>query len=311
MKKALLIVFLALGMSMTGFAYPDRPVTIVVPYNAGGSSDMLARLFAQFLKKELGQPVTVTNRPGASGTIGAKAFLKMRADGYSVFLFGTSGFLGPIYQGREAIDATKFRPVAGFSSYDRILFVRSDAPYQTFKEFVSYARTNPGKLKFGSAGSLDLAYIVKYIFHKEKLDINVTHFAGGAPAIAALMGNHVDMIDGSTGSPAYTAAKAGKLTPIAFTTNKINPRLSHLKTTAELGYDYAATGMVAFYMHANAPDEAQRVFAAALQKVLKNKMLVRIFASKDIVFEFFTNDQLTEAYNDSKKLTKLYDMLRK
>ncbi len=311
MKKVLLIVFLALGMSMTGFAYPDRPVTIVVPYNAGGSSDMLGRLFAQYLKKVLGQPVTVTNRPGASGTIGAKAFLKMRADGYSVFLFMTSGFLGPIYQGRGAIDATKFRPVAGFASFDRILFVRKDAPFQTFEDFVAYARKNPGKLKFGSAGALDLAYIVKYIFHKEKLDINVTHFAGGAPAIAALMGNHVDLIDGSTGSPSYYAAKAGKLTPIAFTTNKKNPRLSHLKTSVELGYDYAVTGISSFYMHANAPDEAQRVFAAALQKVLKNKKLVSMFAKRDIEFEFFTNDQLTEAYNSSKKLTKLYHMLHK
>jgi len=310
MKKVFLILFLVLGMAMNGLAsYPNRPITIVVPYNAGGSVDMVSRLFAQILEEELGQPVTVTNRPGASGAIGAKAFLNMKADGYSVFAFTSSGFFGPVYQGRKAIDATKFRPTGGYISADRMLFVRSDAPFQNFQDFIAYARKNPGKLKFGSAGEMSMAYVVKYIFYKEKLDINVTHFAGGAPAMAALMGNHVDLIDGSTGSPAYNAAVAGKLTPIAFTTYKKNPRFSHLKNTVELGYEYAVISIVSYYMHANAPDEAQRVFSAALQKVLKDELLVSMFAKRGIELEFQSADRLIEAYNNSKKLIKLYHML--
>lgn len=313
MKKVLLILFLVLGMSVNALAsYPDRPITIVVPYNAGGSVDMVSRLFAKMLAKELGQPVTVTNRPGASGAIGAKAFLNMKADGYSIFAFTSSSFFGPVYQGREAIDATKFRPTGGYISADRMLFVRSDAPFQNFQDFIAYARKNPGKLKFGSAGEMSMAYVVKYIFYKEKLDINFTHFAGGAPAMAALMGNHVDLIDGSSGSPAYNAAVAGKLTPIAFTTYKKNPRYSHLKNTVELGYDeYAVISILSYYMHANAPDEAQQVFSAALQKVLKDETLVSMFEKRGMELKFQSAEQLTEAYNNSKKLIELYQILPK
>lgn len=311
MKKMLLVLFLVLGISMNCLAYPDRPITMIVPYNAGGSLDSMTRIIVEFLKQELGSPITISNQPGASGVIGVNAFLKTKPDGYTVLVFPTSSFVTPVFQGQEAIDVTQFKPVGAFIKSERILFGRTDAPYKNFDELLVFARENPGKLKFGSGGSTDTAYVFKYILKKENLDVNVTLFNGGAPAAAAIMGGHVDLIEGGNGSPGDVAAMAGKLVPLAILSSGKLAKYPDLKTPYEMGYEYASSVMFGFFLHSAAPDEAQQVIAAALQKVLDKEALKAKFASRGVDPKFYNKDELAESIDLGMKVGKLYKILGK
>lgn len=311
MKKLLTILFLILIPAASVPAYPDRPVTMIVPYNAGGSLDSMTRIVVEFMKKELGKPIIINNRPGASGTIGANAFLKTKPDGYTILVFPTSTFITPVFQGRKAIDTTRFKPVGGFIKSERILFGRKDAPYKTFDGLIAYARNNPGKLKFGSGGSTDTAYVFKYILKKEDLDINVTLFNGGAPAAAAIMGKHVDLIEGGNGSPGDVAAKAGKLIPLTILSDGGLAKYPNLKTPIELGYEYASSVMFGFFLHADAPDEAKQALANSLQASLKNKELLAKFAGRGVTPEFYSGEDLQSSIDAGKKVAELYEIIGK
>jgi len=311
MKKFCLVLFLVLGVTVGAQAYPDRPITMIVPYNAGGSLDSTTRIITEFMKQELGEPIMIINRPGASGIIGVEAYLKTKADGYTVLVFPTSSFITPVFQGRKAIDTDQFKPIGGFMKSERILFARPDAPYKTFEELISYARKNPGKLKFGSGGSTDTAYVFKYILKQENLDINVTLFNGGAPAAAAIMGGHVDLIEGGNGSPADVAAMAGKLVPLCILSDGGLDKYPNLKTPLEMGYEYASSVMFGFFLHAAAPDEAAQTLSKALQKVLVKKELLEKFASRGVEPQYFSGEALKNSTEAGKKVAKLYEILGK
>ena len=309
MKKLFLVLFLVLGIAAAGYAYPDRPITMVVPFNAGGSMDSMTRIVVEYMKQELGKPVIVENRPGASGLIGVDAFLKTKPDGYTVLVFPSGSFAGPVFQGREAIDLAKFKPIGAFIKSERILFARPDAPYKTFEEMIEYARKNPGKLKFGSGGSTDTAYVFKYILYKEKIDINVTLFNGGAPAAAAIMGGHVDLVEGGNGSPADVAAMAGKLVPLCILSDGKLAKYPDLKTAEELGYEYASTNMFGMFLQADAPDEAAEVLAKTLQKVIDNPDLRAKFEARGVVPEFFNGEALLKSVKKGYKVSDLYKIV--
>ena len=308
-KKVFLILFLVLGISINCNAYPDRPVKVIVPYNAGGSLDSMTRIIVEYMKQELGKPIIISNHPGASGTMGVNAFLKTKADGYTVLVFPTSSFVTPVFQGGKAIDVNQFKPIGAFIKSERILFGRTEAPYKAFDELLAYARKNPGKLKFGSGGSTDTAYVFKYILKKENLDVNVTLFNGGAPAAAAIMGGHVDLIEGGNGSPGDVAAMAGKLIPLAILSSGKLTKYPDLKTPYEMGYEYASSVMFGFFMHSDAPDEAQKVFSATLQTVLQKEELKAKFASRGVEPKFYNGDELAKSIDLGMKVGKLYEIL--
>ncbi|HDR15519.1 MAG TPA: tripartite tricarboxylate transporter substrate binding protein [Desulfobacteraceae bacterium] len=309
MKKFLLTFLIVFGFAVCAQAYPDQPITMIVPYNAGGSLDSTTRIITEFMKQELDKPIMINNRPGASGTIGLDAFLKTKADGYTVLVFPTSSFVTPVFQGREAIDTNQFKPVGGFLKSERILFARPDAPYKTFDELISYARENPGKLKFGSGGSTDTAYVFKYIIKEEKLDVNVTLFNGGAPAAAAIMGGHVDLVEGGNGSPADVAAMAGKLVPLCILSDGNLAKYPELKTPLQMGYEYASSVMFGFFLHADAPDEAQQTLSNVLKKVLEKKELQEKFASRGVEPKYFSGAELIKSAEAGAKVAQLYELL--
>lgn len=309
MKKLCLILLLVFGLAISAQAYPDRPITMIVPYNAGGSLDSMTRIITEFMKQELGKPIVINNRPGASGIIGVEAFLKTKPDGYTVLVFPTSSFITPVFQGRKAIDSDQFKPIGGFIKSERILFATPDAPYKTFDELISYARKNPGQLKFGSGGSTDTAYVFRYILKKENLDINVTLFNGGAPAAAAIMGGHVDLIEGGNGSPADVAAMAGKLTPLCILSDGTLPKYPELKTPLDMGYEYASSVMFGFFLHADAPDEAKQALSKALQTVLEKKELQEKFASRGVEPHYFSSEDLQKSVVAGKKVAELYEIV--
>jgi tripartite-type tricarboxylate transporter receptor subunit TctC len=204
-RTAAAMMAIATALSFAGAAqaqnFPTKPVTLIVPWPAGGSTDLAMRAFAEAAQKHLGQPLVVENRAGASGTLGpAQMAATAKPDGYTVAQIPITVFRLP-FMTRTTFDPAKdFTYIAGLTGYTFGIVVKSDSPWKTFQEFAADAKANPGKIKYGSPGTGTSLHIGMEQIAKHH-GIKWTHvpFKGAAETNAALLGGHVHAVADSTG----------------------------------------------------------------------------------------------------------------
>ena len=180
--------------------FPNRPVTLIVPWPAGGSTDLAMRALAETTQKHLGQPIVIENKPGASGTLGpAQMAATAKPDGYTISQIPITVFRLPFLTKTTFDPAKDFTYIAGLTAYTFGVVVRSDAPWKTFKELLEFAKANPGKVKYGSPGTGTSLHIgMEQIAKVSGLKWTHVPFKGGAELNAALLGSHIDAIADST-----------------------------------------------------------------------------------------------------------------
>ena len=181
--------------------FPTKPVTLIVPWPAGGSSDLVMRALAEATQKHLGQPIVIENKAGASGTLGpAQMAATGKPDGYTIAQMPITVFRLP-YMTKTTFDPTKdFTYIAGLTGYTFGVVVRKDAPWKTFLEMVEFAKANPGKIKYGTPGSGTSLHIgMEQIAKQTGVKWTQVPFKGAAETNAALLGGHVDAVADSTG----------------------------------------------------------------------------------------------------------------
>jgi tripartite-type tricarboxylate transporter receptor subunit TctC len=181
--------------------FPTKPVTLIVPWPAGGSSDLAMRAFAEAAQKHLGQSIVIENKPGASGTLGpAQMAATAKPDGYTVAQMPITVFRLP-YMTKTTFDPTKdFTYIAGLTGYTFGVVVHSKSPWKTFQELVDYAKANPGKVKYGTPGTGTSLHIgMEQIAKQTGAKWTQVPFKGAAETNAALLGRHVDAVADSTG----------------------------------------------------------------------------------------------------------------
>lgn len=225
-------------IASTGHAdsYPDRAMKIVVPFPAGGPTDVVARLIAQSLSSTLGQNVVVENIAGAGGRIGAKAVAGANPDGYTLLLGGTNvnAMLGVIYNNLPFDAMHSFRPVAAICVDSMVLAVSPHVAATTVQELVAYAKRNPGKLKYGAPPGIYTHFAGEFFKVKTGTDILLVPYKGAAPAITDLLGGHIDMVF----NPKSTLLKLiqeNKLRGLAVTSQARWPELPGTPTMNEVG----------------------------------------------------------------------------
>jgi tripartite-type tricarboxylate transporter receptor subunit TctC len=225
-------------------SWPNKPIRLVVPFSAGGNTDIVARLFAQELSKTLGQSVIVENKPGASGNIGADAVAKSAPDGYTLVMgtVGTHAINASLYK-KMPYDAIKdFAPVTLLASVPNVLVVPPSLPVKSVKELVAYGKANPGKLSFASSGVGSSIHLSGEMF-RTTTGIDMTHIAykGSAPAVTDLIAAQVQlMFDNLPTSLQYV--KTDKLRALAVTTAKRIEALPDVPTMIESGFPGFETG---------------------------------------------------------------------
>jgi len=223
-------------LSALAQAYPSKPIRLIVPFPAGGATDILARALSQKLGEKIGQPVVVENRPGAGGTIGADAASKSVADGYTLLLATSSTHsIGPATNPKIPYNAeTDFTPVAYVASSPNIVVVPNTLPVKTMREFIDYARANPGKLNYASSGNGTIVHLTTEYF-KAQSDTFILHipYRGTALAIPDLVSGKIDVLFDSfvTGMP---HVKDGKLRALAVTTAKRSALAPDMPTVSEV-----------------------------------------------------------------------------
>jgi tripartite-type tricarboxylate transporter receptor subunit TctC len=217
-------------------AYPQRLIKIVVPFPAGGPTDVAARLIAAALASRLGQNVIVENLAGAGGRIGARAVADASPDGYTLLLGGTNvnAIVGIIYSNLGFDPIASFAPVSAICVDSMALVISPRVPADTFSEFVAYAKRNPGKMTYGAPPGIYTHFAGEFFKVKTGTDILFVPYRGGAPAIADLLGGHIDMVFNNKAT-LLTLIKEGKLKALAVTSEARWPELPDTPTMNEVG----------------------------------------------------------------------------
>jgi tripartite-type tricarboxylate transporter receptor subunit TctC len=235
---ALLILLAPAASPQPGRAghYPDHAVKIIVPFPAGGPTDVAARLIGQSLSAKLGQSVVIENHVGAGGRIGAKMVATADADGYTLLLGGTNvnAIAGALYKNLGFDPVGSFAPIASICTDSMALAISPQVPAQTLPQFVTYAKDNPGKLKYGAPPGIYTQFAAEFFKIKTGTDILFVPYKGGAPAITDVLGGHIDMIfnNKSTLLPLF---RDSKLKALAVTSAARWPELPQTPTMEEMG----------------------------------------------------------------------------
>lgn len=282
-RRALLILAaLSFAVPMSNAradTYPSRPVKLVVPYPAGGTTDIIARLIATQLSEKLGQPFVVDNRAGASGAIGASSVAKAAPDGYTL-LMGTANTHGinSALQKSLPYDALKdFAPITVVASTPNVIVVNPSVPAQTLQELIALAKKEPGKLNYGSTSAGGSPHMSAELL-KMMTGINISHvpYKGAAPMLTDLVGGHIPI--GFDNLPsAMPFIESGKLRAIAVTTAKRWPGAPSIPTVAETVPGYEVSGWFGLLAPAGTPpaivDLIQKSVAEAVAKPEVRKQL--------------------------------------
>ena len=236
-RQALVLGGAALAAPAFAQAYPARPVRIVVPFTPGGSSDVLARAIATELGRSLGQPIVIDNVPGAGGSLGAEKVARSPADGYALLMghIGTLAVNPALYPKLGYDPVRSFAPVAWVARVPNILVVNASVPARDLREFVALAKSQPGKLAYGSGGNGSAAHTtMEYL--KLQTGISVLHipYRGTAPSLTDLLAGQVQAL--FTGVPALLPhIKAGRMRALAVSSPKRLAVLPDVPTVAESG----------------------------------------------------------------------------
>jgi len=217
--------------------YPSKPIRFVVPYPAGGPLDTVARLLGQKVGESTKQPVVVDNKPGAGGNIGADAVAKSPPDGYTILMGAVATHaINPTLYASIPYDAAKdFIAVTQVASTPNVLVVNPAVPAGNVREFIAYAKANPGKLNFGSGSTGSAGHLAGELF-KAMAGVEMTHvpYKGAAPAMNDLMGGQIQLMFDNLAS-SLGQVKAGRIKALAVTTAKRTPLAPDLPTIAESG----------------------------------------------------------------------------
>ena len=251
-------------------AYPQRPISLIVSAAPGGTTDLAARMIADPLSKELGQPVVVENKPGASGGIAAQQVLRAKPDGYTLLL-QYSGYqvITPSIEKVSWDPVKDFTPVANVLSAPQLLVVKKDLPVNSLKELVQYAKDNPGKLNYASSGTGALQHVATEQLN-QMAGIKTTHvpYKGTGPALTDLLAGVVDLTI-TTPPPLLPHVKSGALKALAVTSKEPLPSLPNVPTAATAGYpDWLVSSWFAMYGPKGVPSDVVQRLNAAIEKIM-------------------------------------------
>lgn len=284
------------GTTKTATNFPQRQVTIVVPFNPGGASDMTARIIAKGMEKELGKPVVVENKAGGSGGVGMQSVASSAPDGYTMSYVPVELVMHKTLK-LSSLEPSSFDYVGQTTLVPAAVTVPSDAPYKTIKEFLDYAKANPGKVRVGNSGAGSIWHIAASALEQnQNIKFNHIPFEGAAPAVTALMGKHIEAVTVNSGE-VKSGVDAGKLRILAVMTPERDPAFPDVPTLKESGVNIEFSGWGGFAVPKGTPKEVLTILSSALEKA----------ASTDEFKKFITERGMIVKYRNSADFTKFVD----
>jgi tripartite-type tricarboxylate transporter receptor subunit TctC len=261
--------------------YPSKPIRIVVPYPAGGSADLLPRIFAEKLGAKWGQPVLVENRPGAGGNIGAEFVYRAEPDGYTLFASAP----GPLVVNQNlyrtlAFDPAQFVPVIIMAAIPNVLLVNPKVPAKSVAELIAYAKANPDRLNYGSQGSGSTSHLTAELFKLAAGGLKITHipYKGSAPAMTALLAGEIDLMFDNLGVT-LPHVKSGKLRILAAGSEKRVASLPDVPSMSEILPGFVSVAWFGIVAPPRTPAAlAQKLSSAVAEALREHDVLDRLAA---------------------------------
>ena len=282
-------------------AWPAKPVTLIVPFPAGGGTDAFARPLATQFSKLTGKALVIDNRGGAGGTLGASVAAKAPADGYTLFMGGAHHVVAPSMYPRLDYDIEKdFVPLIQLASVPQVLVVNSKrANTGSYKEFIELIRKNPGKLDYASAGAGSVHHLAGELF-KQQTKTSITHipYRGAGPALQDLISGTVDMAFDGLGSSAGHI-KGGRIKALMVAGNKRNPAIPDVPSAAEVGLPaYDVHTWYGLWAPKGTPPEVQAAAIEAFRKAAQDPEAKTVWAGQGADFPNVTGAQFGKLIHD-------------
>ena len=284
MKRRLigsLVLLLAFMCFQSAQAFPDRPIKLVVTSPAGGPPDIMARLLSDRMAADLGQPVVIENRPGgAGGTVGARSVIAADPDGHTLMMGSTSSvIIAPLVYKNAGYAADTFAPVAGLSQTTEVLAINPAVRATSLAELIALAKTQPGALRYGSAGIGTLPHLEGELL-KARAHIDISHipYRGGGPALTGLLGGEVHIFFSAL-TQMLPYIRDGRLRGLAVTSETRSPLAPELPTMVESGFDDFVTASINFLVAPpGTPEPVRQRINTAVAHALASEEVKQAFA---------------------------------
>jgi tripartite-type tricarboxylate transporter receptor subunit TctC len=279
-------------------AYPEKVISWIIPWSAGGRTDVAARIFAPALEKQLGKPVIVINKPGAGGVVGSKEAAMAKPDGHTIMLTSISLILTQ-YTAPTPTHLKDYTLACQLLTSPALAVVNSKSPWNSLRDFVEYGKANPGKIKNGASGTGTSDHIFAAAFQKAA-GIKMTHvpYAGDAPAVAAVVGKHVDCNFAPMPS-VKSFVDAGELKILGVGSEKRRPLYPNVPTWKEQGVDMSISAFQGIYLPKNTPKEIVSILEKAFEKILKDPDVVSKIEKVGIELEFLNQGEFVKVVDET------------
>ncbi len=257
--------------------YPDRPITLAVGFDPGGTVDLIARALATVAAGPLGQSFIVENKPGGSGTVVLSVLASAKPDGYTLADVTSDALVGtPLMQKVQFKPLTSFTPIIGHSSSQHTaLLVKADAPWKSFSEFLEYAKKNPGRIKYSTAGvGTPMHLAMEVIARKEGVKWVHVPYKGQAPARLAVMGGHVDACSSGADWPPFS--QSGTVRVLVTYGYTRSPNAPNVPTLKDLGYDFVSDSIHLILAPAGVPADVVQKLESAFVKATESLEVKRV-----------------------------------
>lgn len=294
----LAISLIGLVISFNGKAqsYPNQPIRLVIPFAAGGPSDVLARGFSHKLGESLGQPIIIDNKPGAGTNLAAEFVAKSKADGYTIFLMmvGTQAINETLYKKLSYNTIKDFSPISLVASSSLMLVANPSVPVKSVADLIAYSKTNPGKINFGSSGTGTPLHLGGELFNVQAgTTLNHVPYKGAAPALTDVLGGQIQTA--MVGTPAALPfVKTGKLTAIGVTSLKRSSNAPEIPAIAETLPKFEVELVYAMVAPAGTPKDIINKLNSQLVSVLNNPEIKSQLNSKGFDLTSSSPEQLGE-----------------
>lgn len=278
-KCAVLVLAPLFGVAAMAASFPEKMITIVVPYSPGGTADMLARTAADILQKDLGQSVIVEYKPGAGGSTGLEYVARSHPDGYTLALTASGSVTINPYVYKLRYDPLEdLTPVTILTDVPFVFVLNNDFPAKNLADFRTFAQKTPGKVSSGNAGTGSQAHLTQVMFaNAANIKLNIVGYKASPPALNDLLGGHIDtMIDNIAMQAPYI--NAGKVTALFVTTPKRSPVIPHVPTAQEAGLPgFNATAWFGLAAPKGTPADVTKKLQAAIAKGFEKPEIKKMF----------------------------------
>ncbi len=299
---AMVTIMLA-GCAKEEEKFPNGPITMIVPFSAGGGTDIVTRAVADAAKNSLEQPIVVVNKTGAGGAVGMGEGANAKPDGYTVTTICVELTTLPP-QDLAPFTSDDFRPIMQINAEPAAITVAADAPWNTVEEFIAYAKENPGKVQIGNSGVGAIWHLAAVAIEKAAgVEFNHIPYEGAAPAVAAILGGHIEAV---TVSPAEVASQveAGQLKILGVADNERLKSFPDVPTLKESGLDVAIGTWRGLAVPKDTPDDVMSVLKEAFAKAVKEESFTSFMANSGLTIAILDEAQYREKMNSENKFFK-------